>query len=396
MGKELIYPIDSANFQWIRERGCVYVDKTSYIHRLNATGKYYFLARPRRFGKSLFLDTLAEYFSGNRALFEGLAIDRLEPGVWESYPVLRINLTGKNYADSGSLINHITDQLQALEDEYKVETSSGEFEGRFEQIIQRTARTAGKPVVILIDEYDAPLTSAIDRPELQELYRGQLQGFYSILKKSEAHIKFCMLTGVTRYGKVSVFSGLNNLRDITFLDEYAAICGITEGELKLYYQEGVSQLAAREGISDEDALRLLKFNYDGYHFSRSMIDIYNPYCINNVLTDFLISDYWCRSGVPTLLSKSLMQNDFDVEKLNGTKVPESEISDLSMYNANPVALFYQTGYLTLKAYEDRRKRYTLGYPNREVEAAIMRNILKVYTHASDNRQTEQPKTPWRK
>lgn len=387
MSEMVRYPIDSADFKRIREGGFVYVDKTGYIHKMvESRGIYYFLARPRRFGKSLFLDTLAEYFSGNRPLFRGLAIDKLQTEEWENFPVVRINLSAKDYSEPTSLITHLDGQLEKNENELGLDNSSKEFEGRFATLIQKVSVKTGKKVVILIDEYDAPLSSAIGNSELQEKYRGQLHAFYSVLKASEAYVQFCMLTGVTRYGKVSVFSGLNNLRDITFLDEYAGICGITSEELKLYYHEGVSRLAEKEKVSVEEAFKLLKFNYDGYHFSPAMEDIYNPYCINNVLTNLMIVDYWCRSGVPTILSKSLMRNDFDVEKLNGKKVPESELSDLSMYNVNPIPLFYQTGYLTLKAYEPRRQRYTLGYPNREVEAAVMRNILKVYTHASDERQ----------
>lgn len=387
MEKDILYPIDTASFSNIRENGFVYVDKTGYIHTLTKNkGKYYFLARPRRFGKSLFLDMLAEYFSGHRALFKGLAIDRLQPDEWESYPVIRLNMSGKAFTESNSLIKKIEGQLVELENKLQVSLYSSDFDQRFENLILNASQKHGKKVVVLIDEYDAPLTSTIDNPKLQGLFREQLHGLYSVLKNSEAYIHFCFLTGVTRYGKVSVFSGLNNLRDISFLDEYAAICGITTDELRLYYQEGLTKLSEKEGISVEEAVQLLKFNYDGYHFSPDMIDIYNPYSLNNVLTDLVIRDYWCRSGIPTILSKSLMHNDFDVEKLNGKKVPESELTDLSMGKINPVPLFYQTGYLTLMAYERRRQRYTLGYPNREVEAAILRNILKVYTHASDERQ----------
>ena len=385
MEKKLLYPIDTANFKWIRENGFIYVDKTGYIQSMTIKGKYYFLARPRRFGKSLFLDTLAEYFQGNRALFKGLAIDKLQPEEWESYPVLRLNLTGKDYSDSKSLVAHITDQLTKPENEYGIENSAQEFEGRFHYLIQRISNKSGKKVVILIDEYDAPLTSSIDKPDLQEIYRRQLQGFYSVLKASEEYIQFCMLTGVTRYGKVSVFSGLNNLIDITFDNRYAGICGITSEELHLYYDKGVENLARELNVSKEGIYEKLKFYYDGYHFSSSLLDIYNPFSINHAFEKGEFKDYWCKSGVPTILSKSLLENDFDVEKLKGRKVPESALIDLSMYTADPIPLFYQTGYLTIKNYEERRQRYTLGYPNREVESAILGNILKVYTNSNEDR-----------
>lgn len=378
MEKELLYPIDTANFKWIREKGCVYADKTQYISKLTRGGKYYFLARPRRFGKSLFLDTLAEYFSGNRALFKGLAIDRSESQEWESHPIIRLNMSGKTYTNPDELVKQIEVQLSELEHQLNVEASERDFENRFNALIRCAAEKTGKNAVVLIDEYDAPLSSTIDKPELQALYREQLHGLYSVLKNAEAYIRFCMLTGVTRYGKVSVFSGLNNLNDISFDNEYAGICGITSEELRQYYREGVSKLASRERISPEEAFRLLKFNYDGYHFSESMVDIYNPFSINYAMHNARIEDYWCQSGVPTILSKSILQNDFDISRLNGKKVDKATLTDLSMYALNPIPLFYQTGYLTLKGFEPKRRRYTIGYPNREVESSILNNVLELY------------------
>lgn len=375
---EILYPVDTANFKWLRERGCVYADKTSYIPKLIRTGKYYFLARPRRFGKSLFLDTLAEYFAGNRPLFRGLDIDRLEPEEWETYPVIRLNMSGKGFTEETDLVKKVETQLRNLEKQFDLPVSDSDFEDRFETLIHNISEKYHKKAVILIDEYDAPLSSTIDNPELQETYREQLHGLYSILKNAEPYIHFCFLTGVTRYGKVSVFSGLNNLNDISFLDEYAAICGITTPELELYYREGVSQLAEKEGLSFEEALRLLKFNYDGYHFSESMTDIYNPFSINYAMHNCKIDDYWCQSGVPTILSKSILHNDFDISRLNGKKVDKTSLTDLSVYALNPIPLFYQTGYLTLKAFEPRRRRFTVGYPNREVESSILNNILELY------------------
>ena len=378
MEKELLYPIDTASFRRIRENGLVYVDKTGYIHTLVEQGTYYFLARPRRFGKSLFLDTLAEYFEGNRPLFRGLAIDSLQPGEWESFPVVRFDLTGKTYTDKESLISHISGQLDILEDKLGLERSTNVFDERFDILIRRATEKAGRRVVVLVDEYDAPLVATIDNRELQEVYREQLHGFYSVLKKSEANLKFCMLTGVTRFGKVSVFSGLNNLNDITFSNTYAAICGITTEELHHTYHTGIEQLAAKHGLSTEEAYDLLKFHYDGYHFSDLMVDIYNPFSINYSMYNLEIEDYWCQSGAPTILSKALLNSDFDISTLEGKRVDKAALSDLSVYAMNPIPLFYQTGYLTLKAYEPRRKRYTIGYPNREVESSILNNILEIY------------------
>lgn len=379
--KEILYPVDSANFKWIRENGFVYVDKTGYISSLTRQGKYFFLARPRRFGKSLFLDTLAEYFKGNRDLFKDLAIDRLQLEKWEKYPVLRINLSGVAYTEKSILKSTLNSLLQQYEDHYQIEIEKHGVESiysRFEILIRKLKEKTGKNVVILIDEYDAPLSSTIGKPELQEIYREELHGFYSVLKKVEEYIQFCMLTGVTRYGKVSVFSGLNNLNDITFDDEFSGICGVTAEELKGFYNEGIIEFADKEKISPEEAYSLLKFHYDGYHFSSSMLDIYNPYSINYALSKKKIENYWCKSGVPTILSKSLMENDYDIQDLSNNLVEESMLSDLSIYTTNPLPLFYQTGYLTLKSYDPEDNLYTVGYPNREVERGILNNILSVY------------------
>lgn len=378
MEKEILYPLDTANFKNIRQRGFVYVDKTEYIHKMTERGTYYFLARPRRFGKSLFLDTLGEYFKGNRELFKGLEIDKLHPEEWESYPVLRFNLSGQTYHDKNTLYTHLAERIRKYEEEFDLPTSTSTVSDRFYNLISALATASKKNVVILIDEYDAPLSSTIDKPDLQEIYREQLHGFYSVLKASEEHIQFCMLTGVTRYGKVSVFSGLNNLNDITFDNNFAGICGITTEELHRYYEEGVEILAHEFNMGKEGIYEKLKFYYDGYHFSPSLLDIYNPFCINYVFAKKEFKDYWCQSGVPTILSKSLMQNDYDVQELNNSLVEESTLANLSLHTTNLLPLFYQTGYLTLKGYDSEDGLFTVGYPNREVERGILNNILTVY------------------
>ena len=387
-GRRIKYPIDTASFNRIREEGYLYVDKTAYIDKLVNNGIFYFLARPRRFGKSLFIDVLQEYFQGNRNLFKGLEIERLQPGEWESFPVLRFNLSGMSYMNSDNLKAYLNYHIDVLEKEYGLykENTYSQPDIRFLSLITNVSKKSGKKVVILIDEYDNPLTASIGKPELQENFREQLHGFYSTLKKTEENIKFCFLTGVTRFGKVSVFSGLNNLNDITFSNDYASICGITKDELSLYYNEGIQQFADKEGVNLEKAYQLLRYYYDGYHFSSSLTDIYNPFSINHVMAHKELKDYWCQSGVPTLLSKSLMENEFNVEKLAGMKVEESELIDLSMFKINPVPLFYQTGYLTLKDYDPKRRRFTLGYPNREVETGILRNILNFYSEAKTSIQ----------
>lgn len=369
-----IYPVSTASFETIRTRGFVYVDKTDYVHELVSEGVFYFLARPRRFGKSLLLSTIEAYFLGKRHLFEGLAIDKLQPGEWKRYPVLHLNLSGKAYLDSESLMSHLDMYLSKWEADYGIEKRREAADERFTEIIEKLSKDADSKVVILIDEYDSPLSSVIDRPNLLELYREQLHGFYSVLKAMENHIQFCMLTGVTKFGKVSVFSGLNNLKDISFNNRYAGICGITETELHSCFKPGIEKLAEQEGCGNDEVYNRLKFYYDGYHFSRSLLDIYNPFSVLNALYDSEIRPYWCSSGLPTLLAKMVRIKDYDMQDMAGSIVSEQRLDTLSVYDTDAVSLFFQTGYLTIKSYDRSLKSYVLGYPNREVERGILDNI----------------------
>lgn len=376
--EELRYPVSTASFERIRTDNFVYVDKTEYVHSLVSTPGFYFLGRPRRFGKSLLISTIEAYYLGKRELFKGLAIDRLQPEGWEAYPVLHFDLSGKAYLDQGSLLSYLDMQLNKWEIKYGITNPRGAVDERFDILIETAAATTGKKVVILIDEYDSPLVHTIGKNELQEIYRTQLHGFYSVLKKSDINIQFCMLTGVTKFGKISVFSGLNNIRDISFENHYAGICGITEKELHSYFQDGVEALAEAEGWTIAETFYQLKFNYDGYHFSSNLLDVYNPYSVLNALVKQEISDFWCASGMPTLLLELLKNLDYDLEELNGTMASVQLLDNLSVYQTNPVSLFYQTGYLTIKDYDKSSRLYTLGYPNREVERGILADILKLY------------------
>ena len=376
------YPVSTSVFETIRTENFVYVDKTDYVYSLVRKPGYFFLGRPRRFGKSLLLSTIEAYFMGKRDLFRGLAIDRLQPGGWETYPVIHLDMSADIYTEMDSLTESISSMLSDWEHDLNISSIKPTISKRFEHIISTLAASSGKKVVILIDEYDSPLSDTIDNPELQEIYREQLHGFYSVLKKAERNIRFCMLTGVTKFGKVSVFSGLNNLNDISFDDEYAGICGITEEELHTYFTPGIAELATKRGWSTEEAFGQIKFNYDGYHFSECMLDVYNPYSVLHALAKQKIADYWCRSGLPTMLSKSLRDSNFDIQSLNGTMVDQDALSDLSVYRTDPVPLLYQTGYLTIKDFDEDLQLFTIGYPNREVERGILGNILQVYTQAT--------------
>lgn len=372
------YPLGTSSFERIRKMHMVYVDKTAYIHKMTESFTFVFLARPRRFGKSMLVSTLEQFFLGNRELFKGLDIDRLEPQEWPSFPVLHLDLTGVNYQNDDSLEKHLSFVLEDWENQFQLEHIDRPIEDRFLALIRNIYDKTGKKVVVLIDEYDTPLTSSINRPELQKLYRHQLHAFYSVLKKADPFLQFCMLTGVSRFGKLSIFSGLNNLSDISFADDYAGICGITYDELSKYYARGIEEFAEKNELNRAETFELLKFNYDGYHFSPNMLDVYNPYSINNAMHYNCIKDYWCQSGAPMLLSKSLLHIDFDLEKLTRQEVDEATLSDLSVHTSDPLPLFYQTGYLTLKSYDPETELFKVGYPNREVERGILKNVLQVY------------------
>lgn len=367
-----------AGFEEIRREGYLYVDKTEYLNSLVNAGKYYFLSRPRRFGKSMFLNTLDAYFKGKRHLFKGLKIYKLQPQEWVKYPVLRLNLSGVYYENETSLLAYLDSCINKWSLEFGVEVSGISLSSKFQDLIEKITAIQQKGIVILIDEYDAPLTDTINNQFLQETYRNQLHSFYSILKKMEDVIRFCMLTGVTVYGKLSIFSGLNNLKDISFSNNYAGICGVTEEELRVFYYDGIKAFAQKEKIDIEQAFEILKHHYDGYHFSSQLLDIYNPFSINLALEELEIKNYWCESGNPTILSRLLFGLDFDLEHLNNVEIGESSLTNLSMEKVKPEVLLYQTGYLTLKSYNDKRKLYYLGYPNREVETGLLDNILEVY------------------
>lgn len=385
--EEQRYPVSQADFETIRENDFVYVDKTEYIYHLVCKPGYYFLGRPRRFGKSLLISTIKAYFEGKRGLFKGLAIDRLQPGEWVARPVLRLDLSADIYTERDSLTNALSSILSRWEKACGITDLKPTLSKRFEDVILAMEEYHGSKVVILIDEYDSPLSAAIDKPELFGLYRDQLHGFYSVLKAMEPHIQFCMLTGVTKFGKVSVFSGLNNLNDITLDNRYAGICGITEVELHECFDPGIARLAEEEGWSIPETYDMLKHSYDGYHFSRKLLDIYNPYSVLNALDKSEIKSYWCSSGIPTLLSKLLWDTNYRLEDLNGSQVSEETLDNMSVYQKNPVSLFFQTGYLTIKAYDRDLKMYTLGYPNREVERGILSNILGLYMPDGEDANT---------
>ncbi len=372
------YPIGEQSFEKLRANGSVYVDKTLYIEKIIQSGsQYYFLGRPRRFGKSLFLSTLACFFEGKRHLFKGLYADSILWD-WETHPVLYLDLNTESYSSAMSLPEILDYHLGIWEEKYGITASSDNVSLRFNRIIRTASQKTGKGVVVLVDEYDKPLVNNIHCPEQVETFRDQLASLYSNFKTCADYLRLVFLTGVSRFGRLSVFSGLNNLRDISLENEYAAICGITEQELIDNFCQGINDLAKDEGLSAKDAMAELKRFYDGYHFSRNLTDIYNPYSLLNAFEKKQLGNYWIESGYPTLLVQQLRKFDTDLGSLFEAECFEEELKQLDIDSSRPIALLYQTGYLTICGYDRTSRLYSLRLPNEEVKVGFLNFLLPHY------------------
>ncbi|MDE7413404.1 MAG: ATP-binding protein [Muribaculaceae bacterium] len=372
------YPVGQQDFKMLREQGLVYVDKTMYIDKiLRHRMQYLFLARPRRFGKSLFLSTLRYFFEGRRDLFSGLYIDSTN-WEWLEYPVLYLDLNPDRYGDPNDLEKRLDNVFRMWEDKYDVPTRDESYSLRLQNIIKAAHKKTGLHVVILVDEYDKPLVTNLKNKESLELYREHLASIYSNFKSSSEHIRFVMLTGVSRFSKLSVFSDINNINDISFDDEFADICGITETELHHYFKPGINRYASEEGISPEQACRQLKTNYDGYRFSRKGSEIYNPWSVLNFMQKARIEDYWNATGKPTIVVKALHDKEVNLEEILNTECRQNMLQGLDLSNAAPLPLLYQTGYLTIKDYDKETQLYRLGVPNQEVARGLFNELAPYY------------------
>lgn len=372
------YPIGEQDFASLRNKDSIYIDKTRYIEKIIMSGcKYYFLARPRRFGKSLFLSTLRYFFEGRRELYKGLYIDSVDWG-WEAYPVLRLDLNTEKYYEEGLLDVAIDNLFSKWEKLYDVELKAGSVSSRFQNIIEAAHRKTGKQVVILVDEYDKPLVGNINDDRLFEHFRTKLASLYSNFKSSADHIRLVFMTGVSRFSKLSIFSDLNNLDDITFENEYADICGITEEELKSNLIEGVDALSKEYGLAAKEVYDLLKKNYDGYRFAEKGSEIYNPWSLLNCLSKREIGNYWNMTGMPTIIAEALKGMDADIEAVLNMECDKRRLLGLDLKNLEPLALLYQTGYLTIKGYDREMGLYTLGIPNLEVKQGLFDVLLPYY------------------
>lgn len=365
------YPIGIQDFEKLRTNGYSYVDKSRFVYKLATEGEYYFLSRPRRFGKSLFLSTLEAYFQGKKELFEGLAIYDLETE-WKKYPIFHIDLNTANFREKDSLYMVLNDYLTTWESKYGARESEATLALRFKGVIARAAEKEGRGVVILIDEYDKPILQTLRDPELQAEHRAQLKAFYSVLKTQDRYIKFAFLTGVTKFGKVSVFSDLNNLTDISMDHRYISICGMTEKELLANFKEGISELAEANGDSETETIAKISMRYAGYHFEENSEEIYNPFSVLNTLANSRYDDYWFKANTHTFLIDILKKHDYCITDLNKAQVKANMMNNVDF---NPIPVIYQSGYLTIKSYDERFKNYQLGFPNKEVEVGILNTLL---------------------
>jgi len=380
MLNERKYPIGIQDFEDLRTTGYLYVDKTAYIYRLVTMGKPYFLGRPRRFGKSLLLSTLKAYFLGKKELFEGLAIHDLEKE-WIEYPVFHIDFNIGIYTDVHSLYQTLDATLRRLEEKWgKTSKEDDNPAIRFEALIRHVFEKTGCKVVVLIDEYDKPLLgSEGDLTDMNDEIRKVLKGFYGVLKSSDAYLRFVFLTGVSKFSKVSVFSDLNHLMDISLDENYAGICGISETELNDFFEPEIKALAVKLGKTYDETLGELKKRYDGYHFAENTEGIYNPFSLLNTFAAGRLRNYWFATGTPTFLAKMLKNLDFNVRNLeNDVRIPSLAISEYRVGSDDPTPLLYQTGYLTIKDYDDFCGEYILGFPNEEVKYGFLYELLPAY------------------
>ena len=375
-------PIGIQGFESLRRDRYLYIDKTKYIYDLVHTGKQYFLSRPWRFGKSLFLSTLRAYWQGKKDLFEGLDIVRLEadnPDAWQPHPVFYFDFNGKNY-QSGTALEAVLDAyLSEWEEEYGGD-SSRPLEERFQKLLSTAAKKSGKRCVVLVDEYDKSLLETLRDPALQEHNKAVFKGFFGALKSFDNYLQFVFITGVTKFSKVSIFSDLNQLEDISFDAAYAAICGITEEEMVATFHPEIQAMAKAQDLSEENCLTKLRETYDGYRFHHKGTGVYNPFSLLNALKKREFGSYWFETGTPSFLAKKVNETGLAVSAfINRTLyADELALSDYRIENPDPVPLLYQTGYLTLWNYDTTLKLYTLGFPNEEVRNGFLKSLLQAY------------------
>ncbi|EKJ92579.1 ATP-binding protein [Bacteroides finegoldii] len=380
-----LYPIGIQTFSEIREKNYLYIDKTEYVYRMTHFAKYVFLSRPRRFGKSLLASTLHSYFSGRKDLFQGLALERLEKD-WTEYPVLHFDMSMAKHVDKERLERLLDFMLSDYERTFGLDTTAGDANLRLTRLIKCVYEKTGRQVVVLIDEYDAPLLDVVHEKENLGVLRNIMRNFYSPLKACDPYLKYVFLTGITKFSQLSIFSELNNIKNISMDEPYAAICGITEDEMLTQMQEDMGMLATKLNISSEEVLLKLKENYDGYHFTYPSPDIYNPFSLLNAFADGKFGSYWFGSGTPTYLIKMLEKFGVEPSEIGNNHAEVSAFDAPTETMTDIIPLLYQSGYITIKDYDESIDLYTLDIPNKEVRLGLMKSLLPNYV-ASKTRET---------
>jgi hypothetical protein len=383
MEQEPIYPIGEQSFERIRRSGAVYADKTDLIYKMTHKYRTVFLSRPRRFGKSLLTRTIQRYFEGRKDLFSGLYMEKLEKD-WVAHPVLRFDFStvkGNGLQDLKDELNRQLDVFEKLYGTARNETSPGK---RLGGMIQRAYEQTGKEVVLLVDEYDAPILEVLNEPERIDGVRTVMREFYSQIKFCEDYLRFVFLTGISTFSQLGMFSELNNLKNITNDDDYASICGITIPELKDNFEYGIRKFAEKEGCTPDEMVERLREQYDGYHFTDSMVDVFNPYSLLNAFDDCKLDNYWFQTGTPTLAINMLKAHKgewhLDIDDIDALPpVNLSEFSTPLEQATKPLPFLYQSGYLTIKSYPGRGDKYILGVPNAEVRIGLLKNLIPLYT-----------------
>ena len=373
------YPIGIQSFDQLIEDGYVYIDKTDLVYSLANEGKIYFLSRPRRFGKSLLVSTLKNYFLGRKELFRGLKIDSLEKD-WKIYPVFHIDFNGGNFTEKGILEKWIGGYITSWEREFHFETNRELPLGlRFIEILKYVHEQTGRRAVVLVDEYDKPILDVLDvDTNLEEEHRNILKGFYSVFKGADEHLQFVFLTGVTKFSQVSVFSGFNQPFDISMHGKYETLCGISQEELDDNFREPMESMAKVYHCSYEEMRDKLKAQYDGYHFSKNMTDIYNPFSLLNAFASLDISDYWFKSGTPTYLIRLLSHSNENMNDITGKFYTPKEFIDYKADTERPLPMIYQSGYLTIKDYDRDFNTFLLDFPNNEVKSGFLTMVAGAY------------------
>ena len=373
-----LYPIGIQTFSKIREGNYLYIDKTEYVYRMtHSASSYMFLSRPRRFGKSLLTSTLHSYFSGRKELFHGLAMEKLEKE-WTEYPVLHFDMSTAKHADSEQLLQELNLKLYGYEQIYGRLEEEVNPNQRLMGLIKRAYEQTGKKVVVLIDEYDAPLLDVVHEWENLDVLRNIMRNFYSPLKACDPYLRYVFLTGITKFSQLSIFSELNNIKNISMDEPYAVICGISEDEIRLQMKDDLAGLAKKLGITPEEALMKLKENYDGYHFTSPSPDIYNPFSLLNAFADGKFGSYWFGSGTPTYLINMLKKFGVEPSEIGNNRVSVEDFDAPTERMTSIIPLLYQSGYITIKNYDEELDLYTLNIPNKEVRIGLMKSLLPHY------------------